>query len=599
MTPELWPLWWAAIVRRARAAPGRGPARSRSRARAVARPTIPPPTTTTSTRPAVGLTAPRPAPRRGVAVERGLDLGPRRRPVLEVAGDGELLGLEVLVDVEEVLDLGLDLVGEVADVVDVLPPRLVGLDADHLGVAAGLVLHPHHADGAGVDPAAGEGGVLGEHQHVERVAVLGEGVGDEPVLGRVGRRREEAAVEPDPTRVVIDLVLVPAPAGDLDQHVDGLVHGGPLCTAPDAPAGPARLWHRPCWTGEQLRRTGALGPRRPRLHGRGRRAAGGPRPVRSVDDALPRRPGGLLPRRPRRAASDWSTGPSRSSSASTPTTSPTGRCSTSPTPTTATRPVATWPAWPAGAVESVEVQKRYLRADGSSFWGLLRAKPLLGPDGSPVALLGSIVDISQQVEVTAALEASEHRLQALLSHTDAVIVADGEARLSYASPRRRGASSGYSAAEMLGTSVLDLVHPDDRRGRRRSRSSTRSARVAPQRPLQFRVAHRRRRQTVSVEVAGHRHVRRPVRQRAGRHASPTSPTAADPEVASTLSERRFRTLLLNTSDTVTLLDADGHGDRQPRHRDAHTRAHRRLLAGAEPRRAHPPRRPPGRGRQPR
>jgi PAS domain S-box-containing protein len=207
----------------------------------------------------------------------------------------------------------------------------------------------------------------------------------------------------------------------------------------------------------------------------------------------------------------------------------------------------------AGSVETIEVQKRYLRADGSTFWGLLRAKPLLGPDGSPVALLGSIVDISRQVEVTAALEASEHRLQALLSHTDAVVVADGEARLSYASPAAE-AITGYAAAEMLGTSVLDFVHPDDREVVAGAfLDAVRDG--STQRPLQFRIAHADGR-TVSVEVQATAMFDVPSVN--GLVATVTDITdRADPDVASTLSERRFRTLLLGTSDTVTLLDAEG------------------------------------------
>ena len=55
ITPELWPLWWAATSSRSSSTRSR-PGRSRSSARAVARPTMPPPTTTTSTRAAAGLT---------------------------------------------------------------------------------------------------------------------------------------------------------------------------------------------------------------------------------------------------------------------------------------------------------------------------------------------------------------------------------------------------------------------------------------------------------------------------------------------------------------------------------------------------------------
>ena len=70
-------------------------------------------------------------------------------------------------------------------------------DADQLGVLAGLVLHVQHADRPGLDPHARVHRVVEQHEGVERVAVAAERVGDEPVVGRVGRRREQPAVEED------------------------------------------------------------------------------------------------------------------------------------------------------------------------------------------------------------------------------------------------------------------------------------------------------------------------------------------------------------------------------------------------------------------
>ena len=52
------------------------------------------------------------------------------------------------------------------------------------------------------------------------VALLGEGVGDEAVVGGVGGGGEQAAVEEDTSGVVIDLVLVATPSRDLDDDVD-------------------------------------------------------------------------------------------------------------------------------------------------------------------------------------------------------------------------------------------------------------------------------------------------------------------------------------------------------------------------------------------
>ena len=97
-----------------------------------------------------------------------------------------------------------------------------GRHADQLGVLAGLVLHVQHADRAGLDPNAWIHRVVEEDEGIERVAVTAEGVGDEAVVGGVGGRREQPAIEVDAVRLVVDLVLVAAAAGDLDDDVDAI-----------------------------------------------------------------------------------------------------------------------------------------------------------------------------------------------------------------------------------------------------------------------------------------------------------------------------------------------------------------------------------------
>src|SRR5690606_25565797 len=91
--------------------------------------------------------------------------------------------LQILVVLEEVLDL-LDQqrrqVGVFLHVLVQLSQLVVG-DGDQLGVAAGFVGHVQHADRAAADDRARSNRVGGYYQHVQGVAVVGQGVRDKAV----------------------------------------------------------------------------------------------------------------------------------------------------------------------------------------------------------------------------------------------------------------------------------------------------------------------------------------------------------------------------------------------------------------------------------
>jgi tetratricopeptide (TPR) repeat protein len=153
-----------------------------------------------------------------VALARALNLGLGGRAAGPVRALNRLAGLQVLVDLKEVLDLQPVKLGHVIDVLQMSLPRVARGDAKDLVVGALLVGHLEHADHPGGHQAAGEGRLLKQHQGVKRVAVAAQGLVDEPVVGGVPSRGEQHPVKPDPAGTVIDLVLVPVAPGDFDDY---------------------------------------------------------------------------------------------------------------------------------------------------------------------------------------------------------------------------------------------------------------------------------------------------------------------------------------------------------------------------------------------
>jgi len=89
-----------------------------------------------------------------------------------------------------------------------LHARVTRRHTQHLVVAASLIGHAEHPDGATPDDDPGEGRLLHQHEGIERIPIEPEGVVDEAVVVRIARRGEEHAIESNASRLVVHFILV-------------------------------------------------------------------------------------------------------------------------------------------------------------------------------------------------------------------------------------------------------------------------------------------------------------------------------------------------------------------------------------------------------
>ena len=117
-------------------------------------------------------------------------------PALDVPGHG-LLALQSLVDGEEVGHLVEDVVGQFGDVLVVFIGGVGEGDGNDLLVVLAVVQHGDVADGVAAHQGQGIQHLGAQHQHVQGVAVVAVGAGDEAVVGGVVGGGVEDAVQDD------------------------------------------------------------------------------------------------------------------------------------------------------------------------------------------------------------------------------------------------------------------------------------------------------------------------------------------------------------------------------------------------------------------
>ena len=84
-----------------------------------------------------------------------------------------------------------------------------------------------------------------------------------------------------------------------------------------------------------------------------------------------------------------------------------------------------------------------------------------GPDGAMRSVTCMGLDVSEQRQAREVLRASEERFRALVQHaSDIIAIVDEDAITQYASPAAERVL-GYALSDLVGQSILALVHPDD------------------------------------------------------------------------------------------------------------------------------------------
>ena len=114
-------------------------------------------------------------------------------------------------------------------------------------------------------------------------------------------------------------------------------------------------------------------------------------------------------------------------------------------------------------VPSTQMERRFVRPDGTEAWGLVNSVVVRDPDGAPIGFFSQIQDITQRKQVEKELRASEERFRTLFEHASVgQCLIDVEGRLISTVNPALARLLGRTEAEMVGQTWDAFIHPEDR-----------------------------------------------------------------------------------------------------------------------------------------
>jgi diguanylate cyclase (GGDEF)-like protein/PAS domain S-box-containing protein len=109
----------------------------------------------------------------------------------------------------------------------------------------------------------------------------------------------------------------------------------------------------------------------------------------------------------------------------------------------------------AGEIDAYELEKRYIRKDGSTVWILLSVSLVRNDDATPRFFISQIQDVSRRKQAESEVE------RFFATSKDMLAIAGTSGRLEVISPAWER-TLGFSAHELTTRDFMEYVHPDDR-----------------------------------------------------------------------------------------------------------------------------------------
>jgi len=136
-----------------------------------------------------------------------------------------------------------------------------------------------------------------------------------------------------------------------------------------------------------------------------------------------------------------------------------------------------------------EIDYRLRRADGVYRWVVDTGVPRHRADGKFLGYVGSCADLTDGIDTETARRISADRFQALARHSfDMISIYDEDSNFAYASPSHERVL-GYAPEELIGTSPVDLLHPDEQAAVGRSFAQQLEVTGVPV-PVEHRIRHK-------------------------------------------------------------------------------------------------------------
>lgn len=115
-----------------------------------------------------------------------------------------------------------------------------------------------------------------------------------------------------------------------------------------------------------------------------------------------------------------------------------------------------------GEKDSYEVDRRYVRKNGETFWTHVTMSSVRGPDGKPRYLVGMVIDIDERKKMQERIRESEARFRAMFDNTAVGMALMSIDRKVIQVNQAAERITGYPIAELSETDPSALAHPDDR-----------------------------------------------------------------------------------------------------------------------------------------